>query len=133
MEHKDTAKDRATLMLVDDDKDMLWLMSHALKRRGFEVKAFDHAPSMAQVRDVHPTVIFLDLDIGTESGEEVCGKIKDAPNSLRVPVILLSSHPKEKLRETALRCGADGFMTKPFDVERMSQLVMRYAIERPAA
>lgn len=133
MERAEIKRPDATLMLVDDDKDLLWLMSHALKRRGFDVKVFDHAPSMAQVRDAQPSVIFLDVDIGTESGEEVCGKIKKEPDSSFVPVILLSSHSKDILRETAGRCGADGYMTKPFDVERMSQLAHAYAGKKPAA
>lgn len=133
MERTETHMEAPTLMLVDDDKDLLWLMSHALKRRGFVVKAFDHAPSMAQVRDVQPTVIFLDVDIGTESGEEVCGKIKGGTTSPQIPVILISSHPMDRLRETALRCGADGYMTKPFDVERMSRLALQYAEGRPSA
>lgn len=126
MERSETQKKAATLMLVDDDKDLLWLMSQALKRRGFTVKAFDHAPSMAQVMEVRPSVIFLDVEIGSENGEDVCEKIKGEPGSSVVPVILVSSYPKEKLRETALRCGADGYLTKPFDLERMSQLAHHY-------
>ncbi|MEO5584820.1 MAG: response regulator [Flavobacteriales bacterium] len=133
MERSETHRKAATLMLVDDDKDLLWLMSHALKRRGFIVKAFDHAPSIAQVKDVRPSVIFLDVDIGTESGEEVCGKIKGSADLSAYPVILLSSHPNDSLRKVASRCGADGYMTKPFDVERMSQLADHYAGLRPAA
>lgn len=133
MDSPEVHKEATTLMLVDDDKDLLWLMSHALERRGFEVKAFDHAPSMAQVRDVHPSVIFLDVDIGAESGEDVCGKIKGKEGSAQVPVILISSHPTDRLRESALRCGADGYMTKPFDLECMSQVARHYSKDRPSA
>ncbi len=133
MERKDRPKETATLMLVDNDKDLLWLMTHALQRRGFVVKAFDHAPTLAQVRSVRPSVIFLDVEIGEESGEEVCGKIKGGAEPSRVPVILISSHPMDRLRETALRCGADGYLAKPFDVEHMIRSVHQYAKERPLA
>lgn len=133
MERKDNTKEATTLMLVDDDTDLLWLMSHALKRRGFQVRTFSHAPSLDQVRDIHPSVIFLDVDMGMESGEDVCGQIKGQADSARVPVILLSSHGMDRLKETALRCGADGYMTKPFDAERMTMLAHQYAKQRPAA
>ena len=133
MERLDTPRNAGPLLLVDDDTDLLWLMSSALKRRGFEVRTFSHAPTIEQVRQVQPSVIFLDLDIGTESGEEVCGKIKQGDSVLHVPIILLSSHNKDHLRETARRCGADGYMTKPFDLDRMSSLARNYLMERPAA
>jgi DNA-binding response OmpR family regulator len=129
MEHMDRPKNTVSLILVDDDKDLLWLMSHALRLRGFQVEAFDHAPSLAQIRDLHPSVILLDVEVG----EEICGKIKGGTDPSPVPVILLSRHPIDKLRETVLRCGADGYLIKPFNVERLTRSVHRYAKDRPVA
>ena len=96
------------------------------------MKSYTRPPSIHLLREVHPAVIFLDVEIGTESGEEVCGQIKSAEDTADLPVILISSHAPEKLRATALRCGADGFLNKPFDLDGMMRLAQRY-VDRQAA
>ena len=65
-----------TVMLVDDDQDLLWLLRRVLIKQGLNVKSFSSAPTVAMVKEIHPAVLFLDVEIGQESGEEVCGKIK---------------------------------------------------------
>jgi len=124
---------RTTVMVVDDDRDLLWLLSRVLRKKGFNVQGFTSAPSMEMVKKIDPAVLFLDVEIGAESGEEVCGRIKHGTDGSKVPVILISSHAKERLRETARRCGADGYLTKPFDLRGMTMLAKYYAGHRPAA
>lgn len=121
-----------SVMVVDDDEDLLWLLTRTLKQGGFSVKSFTRPPSMRTLREIHPAVLFLDVEIGAESGEEVCGQIKSEVGTAYLPVILISSHNTEKLRATALRCGADGYLNKPFNLEGMKRLAQHYVDRRAA-
>ncbi|MBX2982933.1 MAG: response regulator [Flavobacteriales bacterium] len=122
-----------TVMVVDDDKDLLWLLHRVLVKEGLQVESFSSAPTMDMVNRIHPAVLFLDVEIGQESGEEVCGRIKRSKAVTRTPVILISSHSKDKLSAVAERCGADGYLTKPFDLHEMTRLAKLYVAARPAA
>jgi CheY-like chemotaxis protein len=125
-------KPAATIMWVDDDRDLLWLMARTLGRQGFLVKTFDHPPSWEQVTQSRPSVIFLDVDLGTEDGVEVCDAIKHDRRGRSIPVVLVSAQAPEKLRAAAKACGADGHVSKPFDPRRIVELAQHYA-EQPAA
>ncbi|MBZ0205474.1 MAG: response regulator [Flavobacteriales bacterium] len=123
---------RTTVMVVDDDRDLLWLLSRVLRKKGFHVQGFFSAPSVETVKKIDPAVLFLDVEIGGESGEVVCERIKHSTDLPKFPVILISSHAKERLRETAQRCGADGYLTKPFNLRGMAMLA-KYYVSRPPA
>ena len=121
-----------TVMVVDDDQDLLWLLRRVLVKQGLKVQSFSSAPSVDMVKEIHPAVLFMDVEIGQESGEEVCGRIKKANAMPQTPVILISSHAKDRLRATAKRCGADGYLTKPFDIQGMARLAKLFIAARPA-
>ena len=123
----------ATIMVVDDDKDLLWLLKRVLVKQGLDVQSFASAPTVEMVNAIHPAVLFLDVEIGAESGEEVCDRIKRSMAVPHIPVILISSYAKESLRERAKRCGADGYLTKPFDMQGMARLAKLYVAAQKAA
>ena len=122
-----------TVLLVDDNKDLLWLMSNFLKRGGFVVQTFDHAPTLDQIQEFAPVVVFLDIQIGKQNGLETCTRIKEDPNLAHLPVVLVSSHAKEFLKEEAKMCGADGYLQKPVEPGVLIQLANHYAEQRNAA
>ena len=134
MDHlNDTTEVPSTIMWVDDDADLLWLMSRTLGRKGFDVRTTDHAPTCEQVLEAHPVVVFLDVDLGEENGVDVCRLIKRDERSASIPVVLVSAQPRERLKKSAASCGADGFITKPFDPGRIVHLAERYANQEHAA
>ncbi|MEO8734712.1 MAG: response regulator [Flavobacteriales bacterium] len=113
-------------MWADDDRDLLWLMSRALRRDGISVKTMDHAPTSCEIIKEHPAVLFLDVDLGDANGADVCNKLKRDHTGASIPVVLVSAQSSEKLRDTARACGADGFITKPFLPSRILQLAKQY-------
>lgn len=130
MEPQETDQGPATIMVVDDDRDLLWLLCRHLGKAGLAVECHAHAPSAALVEQVRPAVLFLDVEIGQENGEEVCGRIKASPVGPDVPVILISSLPQDSLRAAAERCGANGYLAKPFDMQGMTRLAKQYVDAR---
>ena len=122
-----------TVLLVDDNKDLLWLMANFLKRSGFTVHTLEHAPTVEQVNALSPVVVFLDVEIGKQNGVETCVRIKEDPNLAHVPVVLVSSHAKEFLKQEAEMCGADGYLQKPVEPGMLIHLANQYAEARNAA
>ena len=125
--------DMPAVLLVDDNKDLLWLMANFLKRSGFIVHTLDHAPTVEQVNALAPVVVFLDVEIGKQNGTDTCLSIKEDPDLANTAVVLVSSHTKELLREEAKLCGADGYLQKPVEPGVLIDLANRYAEERSAA
>ncbi len=113
-------------MVVDDDRDLLFLIQRVLRREGLEVEAFSTPPTMHQVKGIDPGVIFLDVELGTQSGEQVCRQLKDAGIKEDLPVVLISAKPVEDLREAAVRCGADFYLAKPFDMRGLARVAKEY-------
>jgi len=120
------------VMVVDDDADLLWLMQGALLRSGFAVQVSTHAPTLQAVRDAHPAALVLDLEIGQESGEEVCREVKQAGDLVGIPVLLISGKPGAALHGAAVQCGADAVLAKPFRLRELVQMAGKL-LHRPAA
>lgn len=125
--------DMPTVLLVDDNTDLLWLMANFLKRGGFMVHTLEYAPTMEEVNSLAPAVVFLDVEIGKENGLDTCLSIKADPELSKTPVVLVSSHPKDVLRKEAAFCRADGFLQKPVEPGVLINLALRYAEKRNAA
>ena len=125
--------DMPVVLLVDDNKDLLWLMSNFLERGGFMVHALDRAPTVDEVNTIAPVVVFLDVEIGSVNGMDTCLKIKGDPQLAKTPVFLVSSHAKDKLEQEAERCNADGYFQKPVEPGVLIDLAQRYAEKRNAA
>ncbi|MEO8588667.1 MAG: response regulator [Flavobacteriales bacterium] len=115
------------VMVVDDDADLLQLAKSALERNGFQVDARTKAPSWQDLVKLHPTVVFMDVELGGENGLEICKAIKENPRLSDVPVILISGHGEVRLNAEAGRCRADGFMSKPFSSRLLVQIAEHYS------
>jgi len=114
-------------MWADDDRDLLWLMTRTLRRDGITLKTFDHAPTCGEIVKEHPAVLFLDVDLGDSNGADVCERLKSDRIGASIPVVLVSAQPSDQLRDTALACRADGYITKPFLPDHIVRLAKQYA------
>jgi CheY-like chemotaxis protein len=120
------------VLLVDDNRDLLWLMGNFLERNGFRVHARHHAPSLDEVDALAPVVVFLDVEIGDRNGTETCADIKGHPGLENTPVVLVSSHSEDQLRQEAAACRADGWLAKPVEPGTLIRIARGYAQgERP--
>lgn len=115
------------VLLVDDNRDLLWLMGNFLERHGFRVHAWHRAPTAEEVDAMAPVVVFLDVEIGDRNGLETCAHIKGHPGLGETPVVLVSSHSQEQLRREATECRADGWLEKPVEPDTLIRLARGYA------
>jgi len=114
-----------TILLVDDDVDLLQLMKTTLEKDGHHVETLSDAPSHDDLVRLRPGLIFMDVELGTENGAAICHALKHDP-SVGGPVVLISGHADELLRSMADIGGADAFLTKPFNMRALREQAAYY-------
>jgi DNA-binding response OmpR family regulator len=105
-----------TILLVDDDEDILTLYRLALKRKSnWNIySAADGPTAIAQAMDRQPDLVVLDVMLpGGMSGIEVCRQLSSRFSSARVPVVMVSAMTDVETSRLARAAGAREFWTKP--------------------
>lgn len=111
------------VMVVDDEPAILDVLRLILEDEGYEVLT---ATRQDEIRadQSRPELILLDIWLSGVSGEQICRQLKGDPATRDIPVILVSAN-----RDTAAiakHCGAEGFISKPFDLDEVLDLVGDY-------
>ena len=106
---------KKTIAVLDDEPDILELVSIHLDRAGFHVVQFDRAlPLLESLEENRPDLLILDLMLPDMHGTEVCRRIRSDPDKAALPVIMLTAMVEETDRITGLELGADDYVVKPF-------------------
>ncbi len=112
------------VLLVDDDRDLLRLLSLRLRASGFEVTTAESGEeAMARFSALTPDVMITDLRMGGMDGMALYDAVRQANPSL--PVIILTAHGSIPEAVEATRKGVFGFLTKPFDGRELVKEVRR--------
>jgi two-component system, OmpR family, phosphate regulon response regulator PhoB len=112
-----------SVLLVDDERDLLSLLDFNLRAAGFEtLVATTGEQALSQLRRRVPDLVVLDLMLPDISGTELCSRIKSDPKTKHVPVLMLTAKGEEIDRVVGFEVGADDYVTKPFSVR---ELVLR--------
>lgn len=106
---------RKTILVVDDERDILELLEYNLAKEGYRVVRVatgEEAMEAARVRG--PDLILLDLMLPGIDGLEVCKRLKDDKRTSRIPIVMLTAKGEEADVVLGLELGADDYITKPF-------------------
>ena len=125
------------ILVVDDQKDLLKLLSMNLGAEGFLVTtAQSAADALNAVSADPPDLILLDIILPDISGIKLTGKLKKSPKTANIPVILLTAKDTENDVVVGLSVGADDYVTKPFSTKvllaRIETLLKRPDSRGPA-
>jgi two-component system phosphate regulon response regulator PhoB len=105
----------ARLLLVEDDPAMVELLRWTLERQGFEVvHTASGEEALLLAVEGGPDLIILDWMLEELSGIEVCRRLRRAPETANIPIIMLTARGEEADRVRGLETGADDYVTKPF-------------------
>ena len=115
---------RPILLAIDDDPDNRAFLTKAVAKQGFEVVT---APNATQARrqldSRRPALIFLDVQMPEESGLALLPQmLRDYPESV---VVMMTAYGSEQVAAEALRGGADDYIAKPIDLQRLRALLER--------
>jgi two-component system, OmpR family, alkaline phosphatase synthesis response regulator PhoP len=102
-----------TLLLVDDEKNIVELERLYLEREGYQIEtAYDGLSALDKYRALKPAAIILDLMLPGVDGWEVCRRIRKESD---VPIIMLTARDQDVDKIVGLELGADDYLTKPFN------------------
>jgi len=103
------------IAVIDDEPDILELVSLHLTKSGFKVKEFLNAESFFKfLSSKMPDLIILDLMLPDSDGIEICKYLKSKEDFKFIPVIMLTARASETDKVLGLELGADDYVTKPF-------------------
>jgi DNA-binding response OmpR family regulator len=113
-----------TVLIADDDLEILNLTRSLMRRRGFEVlEASDGDEAMRQLLENHPDLVILDVMMPGQSGWEVCRSIRETDSLKNTGVIMLTGVGHRMNEMTSPLYGADGYLDKPFEFDDLDTLV----------
>lgn len=118
-----------TILCVDDNKDNCDLLSFVFGQEGFEVISCESVEECSiEIRKRKLSAVILDNHFGETTSLEVCKEIRDFDTS--IPIIFYSGESRPKEIEKALQAGADAYLVKPNDFDKLTTTVNRFIGER---
>jgi DNA-binding response OmpR family regulator len=114
---------RDTVLVVDDEPDVVDLVRYHLHRAGFEVLIAQTGPcGLTRATETRPDAIVLDIMLPQMTGIEVCKALRDSTQTATIPILLLTAKAESADRIAGLELGIDDYITKPFSPR---ELVLR--------
>ena len=114
------------ILLIDDEPDLLTLVSYGLKKRGYEVFCGrDGSEALTLAPQFMPDLILLDVGLPVMDGDEVTLILKKDEKLKHIPVFLISS-VHDGLSERSSACGADAWFNKPFNLDELTSAINKY-------
>jgi len=114
---------RGHILVVEDEEDLAELVAFNLRQSGYTVTtAGTGNEALQQIQRKRPDLVVLDLMLPDISGTEVCRRLRAAPGTQRIPVVMLTARTEEVDRVLGFEVGADDYVPKPFSPR---ELVLR--------
>lgn len=108
------------IAIVDDEPDIVELVSINLKKAGFTTNGFVNAESfLSFLKAQTPDLVILDLMLPDADGLEICKHLKKRDELAAIPIIMLTAKAEETDKILGLELGADDYVTKPFSPKEL--------------
>lgn len=118
---------RPLVLIVDDDEFQHRLLRQLLSEAGVDLAfASSGTEALAQLRTRGPDLILMDFRLPDVSGVEILRRLKTAPPTMHIPVIMITGASTKEVALQAHQAGAVDFMVKPFDRDRLVASIRRH-------
>jgi phosphate regulon transcriptional regulator PhoB len=108
------------VLIVDDEKDIVDLITYNLEKEGFAtIRAYDGEAALGLVKAKKPDLVILDLMLPGVRGLDVCRFIRKNPDTETLTIIMLTARSDQTDKILGLEIGADDYITKPFNVREL--------------
>lgn len=122
--------DKKKILIVDDDQDLLKMLTVRLRAHSYEtVVAQDAISAISQAVNEHPDLIILDLGLPAGDGFVVMERLSNIIALASIPIIVLSARDVWTNRERAFKAGARAFLQKPADKNELIATIQRTLAE----
>lgn len=109
-------RNKQTVLLVDDNQEVLEYLEQQLQHDYIVMKAINGKDALEQIDKTYPHIVISDVMMPEMNGLELCMRIKEDQNFCHIPVILLTAKSMVSQIEEGLEAGADDYIVKPFQV-----------------
>jgi CheY-like chemotaxis protein len=117
------------ILIVDDDEDMVDVLSIRLNRQGFKMLSANSGKRGLEIaRSEHPALVLLDLRLPDVDGFTVCQQLVDDPETCDIPVIIVSGMERPDIIRQSRAAGCQYFVRKPYDPNALLILI-QHAID----
>ncbi len=106
--------DRKNILLVEDDAGIRFLVKDILKNDYIVHEAMDGLKALEQMERIMPDLVICDVMMPNMNGLDFCSRVKNAPATCHIPIIMLSARGAEDHHMEGYEVGADAYMAKPF-------------------
>ena len=115
---------KARVLIIEDERDLLDILTYNLNREGFEVAvAHDGQEGLRKAQMQLPDMILLDLMLPKLDGLEVCRELKAGERTRNIPILMLTAKAEETDQVVGFTMGADDYVTKPFSIKVLIQRI----------
>lgn len=121
----------ARILLAEDEANILTSLRFLLERAGYDVSVETQGPkALASALQTPPDVLVLDVMLPEMDGYEILRRLRASPGTKNLPVLMLTAKGQREDRETAFKCGANMFITKPFANAEIVNAIGELALKR---
>ncbi len=111
---------KTKIMVADDSFESVELLQSVLSREGYEVIiAFDGEEAIHKAHQEKPDLLLLDIMMPKIDGYEVCRRLKADPDTMRIPILILTARGDIPDKVKGLGLGAEDYFTKPFNIQEL--------------
>lgn len=119
-------KRRQRVLVVEDEDNIALALDFLMTREGYDhSRVADGAEALPRIRATHPDLVLLDVMLPGASGYEICQGVRLDPNLADVKILMMTARGSSIERRKGLAIGADGFITKPFELKELREEVRR--------
>ncbi|MGB2867873.1 MAG: sigma-54 dependent transcriptional regulator [Bacteroidota bacterium] len=116
--------DKGTILVVDDDKKILFAFQQVFKHEGYRcIVAASGAEALEKIIAERPSAVFMDIAMPSVDGLEALRQIKERDN--KVPVVMITGHGTMQTAIKAMQLGAFEYLTKPLDVGKIRTITQK--------
>jgi len=112
------------ILVADDDPGIVDAMQILLEDEGYEVITTLDGEKIYELYEQKPDLVFLDIWMSGINGSSVCRKLKTDTATKDTPVIMFSAN--RDTEDIASQCGADDFLSKPFEINKLLDVARKY-------
>ncbi len=115
-----------SILVVEDEDNIALALEHLMRREGYQLtRVASGAEAMPAILRDRPDLVLLDVMLPEVSGYEICQSVRLDPELKGVKILMMTARGNQMERRKGLALGADGFISKPFDVADLKAEVRR--------
>lgn len=118
--------ERKKVLVVEDEDNIAIALDYLMTREGYVMeRVASGGEAMARIKAMHPDLVLLDVMLPEVSGYEICQAVRLDPTLADVKILMMTARGSAMERRKGLAMGADGFVSKPFELKELREEVRR--------